>query len=126
MDRDIAVEMIAQQRFAPVIPAHHKLPMDNSSIRNMQLQEAMRRQLNMNNEYPYAGYPPYGGAGYHPIPRPLALQPPGFIPAPMPQRAVREPEPTEPDNPVLKLSDENLWQKFHKLTTEMVITKSGR
>lgn len=37
------------------------------------------------------------------------------------ERATRE-----KDDPKVELADRELWRKFHSMTTEMVITKSGR
>lgn len=32
----------------------------------------------------------------------------------------------EPDDPVVELENKDLWTQFHKIGTEMVITKTGR
>ena len=55
---------------------------------------------------------PYGPTDY--FGRPLGLHP-AFDPEPIPQ-----------DSPKITLEGADLWNEFHKLNTEMVITKSGR
>ncbi|XP_071094138.1 T-box transcription factor TBX3-like isoform X1 [Haliotis cracherodii] len=52
-----------------------------------------------------------------------------FLPHPQPFRPLRGLEPQEPevqDDPKVELEGKELWETFHKLGTEMVITKSGR
>ncbi|KAM7358997.1 uncharacterized protein ACRADG_003762 [Cochliomyia hominivorax] len=48
---------------------------------------------------------------------PLGIPPHMMIPAP---------KPTLPGNVEAKLENNDLWQQFHKIGTEMIITKSGR
>ncbi|XP_025091991.1 T-box transcription factor TBX2-B-like isoform X1 [Pomacea canaliculata] len=43
-----------------------------------------------------------------------------------PLRALEPPEPEVQDDPKVDLESKDLWEKFHRLGTEMVITKSGR
>jgi T-box protein 2 len=50
--------------------------------------------------------------GAHHIPRPL--------------RTLEPPEQDVHDDPKVELESKELWEQFHKLGTEMVITKSGR
>ncbi|KAL8577150.1 hypothetical protein ACOMHN_052452 [Nucella lapillus] len=45
---------------------------------------------------------------------------------PDPFRRALEPEPDVQDDPKVELEGKELWQQFHRLGTEMVITKSGR
>lgn len=91
---------------------------------------------------------PAAAMAYHPFPacRPGALpfssflaQPP-FFPAlasaaePPPERPVSDalslkslrPDEEVADDPRVTLESKNLWKEFHKMGTEMVITKSGR
>jgi hypothetical protein len=37
-----------------------------------------------------------------------------------------EPEPDAQDDPKVEIESKELWEQFHNLGTEMVITKSGR
>ena len=37
-----------------------------------------------------------------------------------------ENEPAEPDDPKAELDNKDLWDQFHHIGTEMVITKTGR
>lgn len=78
-----------------------------------------------------------GPGGMRPLRPPL---PPGMLPSPHPLAAhhplagphphlVPPPPPEEDgvvDDPKVTLEGKELWEKFHKLGTEMVITKSGR
>lgn len=41
-------------------------------------------------------------------------------------RALEPPEPDVDDDPKVELESKDLWERFHRLGTEMVITKSGR
>lgn len=41
-------------------------------------------------------------------------------------RCLEPPEADVQDDPKVELESKELWEKFHKLGTEMVITKSGR
>lgn len=43
-----------------------------------------------------------------------------------PLRALEPQEPEVQDDPKVDLESKDLWEKFHRLGTEMVITKSGR
>ena len=45
---------------------------------------------------------------------------------PDPFRRSMEPEPDVQDDPKVELESKELWDQFHSLGTEMVITKSGR
>lgn len=45
---------------------------------------------------------------------------------PDPFRRSLEPEPDVQDDPKVELESKELWDQFHSLGTEMVITKSGR
>lgn len=47
-------------------------------------------------------------------------------PAMRPLRALQPEEDGVVDDPKVTLEGKELWEKFHKLGTEMVITKSGR
>ncbi|XP_071180450.1 T-box transcription factor TBX2b-like isoform X3 [Mytilus edulis] len=54
---------------------------------------------------------------------------PGDLLHPLYQRPIRSLEPPESevqDDPKVELEGKDLWEQFHKLGTEMVITKSGR
>lgn len=54
---------------------------------------------------------------------------PGDLLHPLHQRPIRSLEPPEAevqDDPKVDLEGKNLWEKFHEIGTEMVITKSGR
>ncbi|KAJ8312806.1 hypothetical protein KUTeg_010179 [Tegillarca granosa] len=54
---------------------------------------------------------------------------PGDLLHPLHQRPIRSLEPPEAevqDDPKVELEGKNLWEKFHEIGTEMVITKSGR
>ena len=53
-----------------------------------------------------------GSTGGHGVPRPL--------------RAIQPEEDGVVDDPKVTLEGKDLWERFHKLGTEMVITKSGR
>lgn len=53
-----------------------------------------------------------GGSTGHGVPRPL--------------RAIQPEEDGVVDDPKVTLEGKDLWERFHKLGTEMVITKSGR
>ena len=66
---------------------------------------------------------PYGGASG--FPRGLAggLPFPGF---PAPPRLPPPEDDNVQDDPKVTLEHKELWEKFHKYGTEMVITKSGR
>jgi hypothetical protein len=48
---------------------------------------------------------------------------PGMV---RPLRALQPEEDGIVDDPKVTLEGKDLWEKFHKLGTEMVITKSGR
>jgi hypothetical protein len=55
--------------------------------------------------------------------------PPGSSPVgvvPRPLRAIQPEDDGVVDDPKVTLEGKDLWEKFHKLGTEMVITKSGR
>ena len=43
-----------------------------------------------------------------------------------PQGKLSDTDDNEPDDPKVELDNIKLWQEFHKLGTEMVITKTGR
>lgn len=43
-----------------------------------------------------------------------------------PPTKVAEPENNEPDDPQVDLDNKELWEEFHRIGTEMVITKTGR
>lgn len=47
-------------------------------------------------------------------------------PAMRPLRALQPEDDGVVDDPKVTLEGKDLWEKFHKLGTEMVITKSGR
>ncbi|XP_059216329.1 T-box transcription factor TBX2-A isoform X2 [Stomoxys calcitrans] len=50
-----------------------------------------------------------------------------MMPIPMPHHLMAAPpRPTLPGNVEAKLENNDLWQQFHKIGTEMIITKSGR
>lgn len=49
---------------------------------------------------------------------------PGVVPRPL--RAIQPEDDGVVDDPKVTLEGKDLWEKFHKLGTEMVITKSGR
>ena len=42
------------------------------------------------------------------------------------QDEIAENDNLEPDDPVIELENAELWEQFHKIGTEMVITKTGR
>ncbi|KAF4516955.1 hypothetical protein B566_EDAN005556 [Ephemera danica] len=52
--------------------------------------------------------------------------PPGSTPGVRPLRAIQPEDDGVVDDPKVTLEGKDLWEKFHKLGTEMVITKSGR
>ena len=57
------------------------------------------------------------------------LTPADLMPHPDHFRSLRGLEPPEVevnDDPKVELDCKDLWERFHKLSTEMVITKSGR
>lgn len=43
-----------------------------------------------------------------------------------PLRSLEPPETDVQDDPKVELESKDLWEQFHKIGTEMVITKSGR
>ena len=49
-----------------------------------------------------------------------------FYPIPRHMRAAEPPEADVKDDPKVELEGKELWDRFHELGTEMVITKSGR
>lgn len=53
---------------------------------------------------------------------------PGELLHPFHPRPLRtmEPEPDAQDDPKVEIESKELWEQFHNLGTEMVITKSGR
>ena len=54
---------------------------------------------------------------------------PPLLPLGMPHHMMMPalpPRPTLPGNAEAKLENNDLWQQFHKIGTEMIITKSGR
>jgi len=54
---------------------------------------------------------------------------PGDLLHPLHPRSIRSMEPPEPDvqdDPKVELDGKDMWEQFHEIGTEMVITKSGR
>ena len=54
------------------------------------------------------------------------LPPPHGLGRPLGVRAMEVNDPDVQDDPHVELESKDLWQRFHKLQSEMVITKSGR
>ena len=54
------------------------------------------------------------------------LPPPHGLGRPLGVRAMEVNDPDVQDDPQVELESKDLWQRFHKLQSEMVITKSGR
>lgn len=50
----------------------------------------------------------------------------GPQPHDIPPKAIIETDNNEPDDPQVDLDNKELWEQFHRITTEMVITKTGR
>eukprot|EP00920_Eleutheroschizon_duboscqi_P026007 GHVT01064327.1.p1 GENE.GHVT01064327.1~~GHVT01064327.1.p1 ORF type:complete len:134 (+),score=6.68 GHVT01064327.1:45-446(+) len=81
---------------------HHPGMSGLSSSILPKLQQTVARSLNPADMF----------LGGHHIPRPL--------------RTLEPPEQDVHDDPKVELESKELWQQFHTLGTEMVITKSGR
>ena len=77
-------------------------------------------------------YLPLGAPGYPLMPKmgpyPHSPAPPGASPSDdlRPLRSMPPDDDGVVDDPKVTLEGRDLWEKFHKLGTEMVITKSGR
>jgi len=76
-------------------------------------------------------YLPLGGPGGYPLVPKMTHyhntpQPPGSGEEYRPVRSLPPDDDGVVDDPKVNLEGRDLWEKFHKLGTEMVITKSGR
>jgi len=75
-------------------------------------------------------YLPLGGPGGYPLIPKLGHYPPPGHPGSnddlRPMRTLPPDDDGVVDDPKVTLEGRDLWEKFHKLGTEMVITKSGR
>lgn len=74
--------------------------------------------------------PPHHPHAHHPLGTPYTTAEDVLLhqlhPAMRPLRALQPEDDGVVDDPKVTLEGKDLWEKFHKLGTEMVITKSGR